>query len=133
MTDEQEKQIQSMRMQGIGYRTIGKVLGILDNTVRSFCRRKELGKTNKATIMCKQCGKPIKITPKQKPRKFCSDACRTAWWNGHLEYVERKAVYEFTCACCGKSFTAYGNKNRKYCSHECYIADRFGKERGCCE
>ena len=21
---------------------------------------------------------------------------------------------------------SYGNKNRKYCSHECYIADRFG-------
>ena len=133
MTAKQEMQIQSMRMQGIGYRTIGKTLGISDNTVRSFCRRKELGKPNKATIMCKQCGKPIKITPKQKPRKFCSDACRTVWWNSHPECIKRKAVYEFTCACCGKSFTAYGNKNRKYCNHECYIADRFGKEHGCYE
>lgn len=25
------------------------------------------------------------------------------------------------------------NKGRKYCSHECYIADRFGEECGCCD
>ena len=29
------------------------------------------------------------------------------------------------CARCGKPFTAYGNAGRKYCSHSCYIADRF--------
>lgn len=26
---------------------------------------------------------------------------------------------------CGKAFVAYGNKDRKYCSHDCYIRDRF--------
>lgn len=30
--------------------------------------------------------------------------------------------------CCKKKFTAYGNSNRKYCSHECCINDRFGGE-----
>ena len=81
------------------------------------------------TIACKQCGKLIKIIPKRKPRKFCSDTCRTAWWNSHPGCVDRKAVYEYICAHCGKPFTAYGNKERKYCSHGCYISDRFGEER----
>ena len=26
---------------------------------------------------------------------------------------------------CGKPFTVYGNSKRKYCSHECYIRNRF--------
>ena len=25
------------------------------------------------------------------------------------------------CVCCGIDFESYGNKNRKYCCHECYI------------
>ncbi len=134
MTDLQKDQIRFMRLQGIGYVKIGQALGISNNTVRSFCRRNGLdGELGKNTVRCQQCGKPIKITPKQKPRKFCSDRCRTIWWNNHLDSVERKAVYHFTCAACGTEFTAYGNQHRKYCSHACYIADRFGKERACHE
>lgn len=134
MTNLQKEQIRSMRLQGVGYVKIGQVLGISNNTVHSFCRRNGLnGEFGKNTVCCKQCGKPIKITPKQKPRKFCSDSCRNTWWNNHLNSVKRKAIYHFTCAHCGKSFTEYGNKGRKYCSHECYIADRFGEERGCCD
>ena len=26
----------------------------------------------------------------------------------------------------GREFTAYGNSRWKYCSHACYIKDRFG-------
>ena len=52
-------------------------------------------------------------------------SCMTA--RMHFPY-NRKAVYHFVCACCGEPFTAYGNENRKYCSHSCYIAGRFGKE-----
>ncbi len=33
----------------------------------------------------------------------------------------------------GKEFFVHGNKGRKYCSHQCYIADRFGEECGCCD
>ena len=29
------------------------------------------------------------------------------------------------CPHCGKEFHIYGDRRRKYCSHECYIADRF--------
>ena len=118
MTDLQKEQIKTLRLQGIGYVKIGEMLGISDNTVRSFCRRNGLGDAAKNTVACKHCGKLIKIIPKQKPRKYC---------------VDRKAVYAYTCSHCGKPFTAYGNKERKYCSHGCYIADRFGEECGLCD
>lgn len=78
MTDLQKEQIKTLRLQGIGYVKISDLLGISDNTVRSFCRRNGLGDAAKNTVACKHCGKLIKIIPKQKPRKFCSDACRTA-------------------------------------------------------
>ena len=129
MTNQQKEKIKALRSQGISYVKIAEMLGISDNTVRSFCRRSSLGKETKNTVACKHCGKLIKIIPKQKPRKFCSDSCRTAWWNSHPDCVERNAVYAYTCAHCGKPFTAYGNKKRKYCSHQCYIADRYGMER----
>ena len=67
--------------------------------------------------------------PKRKKKKFCSDACRMSWWNKNLDKVNRKAVYEFICPHCQQPFTAYGNAGRKYCSHACYIADRFGGEK----
>ena len=133
MTNQQRNQIRTMRLQGVGYVKIGKILGISDNTVRSFCRRNGLDGKAKNTVACNQCGKLIKVVPKQKPKKFCSDSCRNAWWKEHPECITKKAVYEFTCACCGRHFTAYGNSRRKYCSHACYIADRFGKERECDE
>ena len=126
MTVEQKAQIKSLRYQGVGYGTISKMLGISSNTVSSFCRRNKLGSTKNESI-CKQCGKPLEIKPKRKPRKFCSDACRLTWWNNHLEYVDRKAMYSFVCAECGKPFTAYGNVHRKYCSRECYIKGRYRK------
>lgn len=132
MTNLQKERIKTMRLQGIGYVKIGETLGISDNTVRSFCRRNGLGETSPNTVVCKQCGKLIKIVPKQKPKKFCSDACRTTWWNSHPDCVDRKAVYAYTCAHCGNPFTAYGNKNRKYCCHACYIADRFDEANSQC-
>ena len=68
MTGQQKEQIRTMRLQGIGYIKIGKALGISDNTVRSFCRRNGLGDKSKNAVACKQCGKLIKIIPKQKPK-----------------------------------------------------------------
>ncbi len=132
MTNAQKQQIITLRKQGYGYIKIGQMLGISNNTVRSFCRRNILDRdTLTNTVMCKQCGKPIKRASGRKPKKFCSDACRVLWWNKHLDCVKRKAIYEFTCANCGHPFSAYGNKGRKYCSQACYIADRYRKERIC--
>lgn len=137
MTDEQKTKISELRAEGCGYGTIAQRLGMSPNTVKSFCRRNKAelerqipaGVPERHSYPCKNCGKPVQQTPHRKRKMFCSDHCRNTWWNSHLEQVQRKAIYEFTCPCCGKQFTVYGNKNRKYCSHECYIEHRFGGVR----
>ena len=133
MTNEQKHQIIELRQAGYGYATIATSLGLTKNQVSAYCRRSNLTGTKSAahiearpvTNCCRNCGKPLKQTPGKKPIKFCSDTCRTNWWNSHLDKVNRKAFYSFTCAHCGRAFTAYGNNHRKYCCHDCYIADRF--------
>ena len=137
MTEEQKTQIANLRGEGYGYVRIAQALGISENTVKSFCRRKKLAgravasQTMPAAVrdgnhFCLCCGKEVAQTPGRKEKKFCSDRCRNKWWNSHLDHVKRKANYEFICPQCKKKFTAYGNAKRKYCSHECYIAHRFG-------
>ena len=131
MTDAQKIQIGHLREAGLGYKKIAEQMGLSENTVKTYCKRHgfggnmaQQGETKKDVCLC--CGMPVKQNPGRKQKKFCSDKCRNKWWNAHLDKVNRKAVYEYECPFCKKPFTAYGNKNRKYCSHECYIADRFG-------
>ena len=40
---------------------------------------------------CPQCGALLTQTTGRKRVKFCSDNCRTAWWNAHPEKVNRTA------------------------------------------
>ena len=136
MTDEQRTAVTGYRRSGYGYKKISQITGICESTVKTYCRRNGLAgivaetltaKPHSATEKpCQCCGKPVVQFPGRKEKKFCSDACRNKWWNSHLHLVKRKAVYDFVCPVCGKTFSAYGNRNRKYCSHECYIEDRFG-------
>ena len=133
MTNEQKDLINSLRQQGFGYKRIAVQTGISENTVKSYLRRSR--KTGPSVTepcfieeahLCRFCGKTVPENPGRKEKKFCSDFCRNKWWNSHLDRVNRKAVYHFTCPVCGREFSAYGNRNRKYCSHGCYIEDRFG-------
>ena len=130
MTNKQKDEIIYFRKQGLGYADIGRELGISKNTVKSFCRRNGMTVSSSKLAdnkdRCRECGKPITQQEKRKKRIFCCKACREKWWTEHADRIDRKAVYTFTCAGCGRTFTAYGNKSRKYCSHDCYIADRFG-------
>lgn len=136
MTNEQIKQIENLRADGCGYARIAELLSLSKNTVKSYCQRHGLSgiaakeEPAPAQSFCRECGSPLTQMPGRKEAKFCSDTCRNAWWNAHQNMVRRKAVYEFTCAGCGRPFSAYGNANRKYCSHACYIKSRFG---GCHE
>ena len=131
MTNGQKEIITRMREEGEGYTAIARRIGVPKETVKSFCRRSDLGrkysqpKSKADRNKCPQCGQRIVQKSGVKPRRFCSSECRQAWWNSHPEKVERKAVYEFVCAGCGRVFSSYGNNHRKYCSHECYIAARF--------
>jgi endogenous inhibitor of DNA gyrase (YacG/DUF329 family) len=135
MTVLQKEHITQMRTRGDSYSKIAVALSISENTVKSFCRRNNLtgnlsikpAKPTDEGKYCKQCGKEIQQEPKKKQRKFCSDECRIIWWTANPEKLNKKANYEFVCAYCGAKFTAYGNKGRKYCTHACYVEERFKK------
>ena len=62
MTDEQRVQIINLREAGNGYKKIGQLLGLSENTVKSFCQRRNLGgvvvQTAADVSVCKCCGKP---------------------------------------------------------------------------
>ena len=137
MTPDEKSRMVELRKAGRSYTEIVEELGISKNTVKTYCRRNGLTpavesepeETTPATTadrLCPCCGKPVIQPQGRKEKEFCSDACRNHWWNSHMDLVQRKAVYEYTCPTCGTAFTAYGNRHRKYCCHECYIADRFG-------
>ena len=130
MNTRQKDLINSLRQEGVSYSKIAFKLGMSENTVKAYCKRNNLGGFGKSLsdskgLVCRNCGKQIEQLKGTKQRKFCSDACRVKWWNMHPELINRKAIYHIVCAHCGIGFDSYGNKGRKYCSHSCYIADRF--------
>lgn len=136
LTKENKMMIDSLRRCGYGYKRIANELCLNANTVKSFCRRHPLEslapteeyKTDDGTArFCKNCGAVVKQLPGRKEKEFCSDTCRNKWWGKHQAQVNRKSMYSYECPTCGKPFVAYGNRNRKYCSHECYITARFGE------
>lgn len=129
MTDDEKRQIIVLRRDGIGYGKIAQQTSISVNTIKSFCRRSNLVVFTDGKSVCECCGKRIEQVSGRKRKRFCSDQCRNKWWNGHLDLVKRKAVYTFTCQNCGKVFKTYGNSERKFCCHACYIEYRFGGGR----
>ena len=134
MTDNQKTLIPIYREKGMSYKEIADALVLSINTVKTFCKRNGLGgvrtiasATDEVMVKaCECCGNPVSQNPGRKQKRFCSDSCRNHWWNTHMEDVDRRANYECVCECCGKTFSSYGNKKRKYCSHSCYINGRFG-------
>lgn len=132
MTSTQKETITLLRTGGRSYGEIANHLDINRDAVISFCRRNLPKQTAHAPIeadekgQCRQCGSRLIQRKDMKTRVFCCDACRVKWWSEHPERLNKKAVYYFTCAHCGKAFSAYGNRGRKYCCHKCYIEERFG-------
>ena len=143
MTNEQRATIDSLRAQGLGYKKIANMISISPNTVKSYLRQAkpvhmekpafeplpQSASPKQAECKCDNCGKTIEQVSGQKRKRFCSDSCRNAWWNSHLDQVRRRAIYHFTCPACGKQFSAYGNAQRKYCSRACYLEGRYGGRR----
>ena len=139
----QEEKILELRKKGYGYKSIASVLGIKRDTVRDLCRKYGLEgylgyglsvESKKAEIKeyprnCLRCNKEINTEDRRgRKSKFCSDFCRRRWWYENLDKKERRetAWYDFICKYCGKDFRVYGNKNRKYCSPECFRNHRYG-------
>lgn len=131
MTDGQKKEIRKLRIQGMSYKAIARDTGVPVGTIKAFCSRQGITPDESGSNIhrCLCCGKPVPQNEGRKEKRFCSDRCRNNWWNNHLDKVNRKANYTIVCANCGKTFISYGNAHRKYCSHECYVEDRFGGVR----
>lgn len=134
MTDLQKEHIRSLRMQGYGYKRIAQILQLSVNTVKTYARKEGLG-GQRAKVsreiptdhFCKCCGMPVLQNPLRKEKLFCSTECRMKWWGEHPELIKHRTARNLECAYCHKPFTAYKSLKRKYCSHACYIADRFGE------
>jgi len=131
MTEEQKTQIINLRDEGYSYGEIASALNISVNTVKSFCRRNDKAKEDKENLEeeqydnCKYCGRKLEKNHRGKPKKFCSEKCRREWWKENKDKHEKKAFYTLTCQGCGIEFQSYGNKDRKFCTHACYIKHRF--------
>ncbi|WP_085022389.1 RNA polymerase subunit sigma-70 [Anaerovibrio sp. JC8] len=126
MTNLEKRQVMDLREKGYGYIRISNELGISVNTIKSFCRRSLVSKTDDKHY-CRCCGKEVEQTKGRKEKKFCSDSCRMKWWNRNLDKVDRRTYQSKSCPNCGSEFTVYGTfSKKKYCSHSCYIKFRFG-------
>lgn len=130
LTDEDKQQIAEMRLAGKSYQKIADELGHSKNTVKSYLKRHGIekstlvGNEDLMYIYCLQCGAKLQQREKTKPKKFCNDACRMAWWSAHQDRLNRKTIMR-TCIHCGKEFKVNESSSKKYCSSECYFKDRF--------
>ena len=120
MTDMEKKNVESLRWAGMGYSKISLHLKLPLSTVKSHCRRHNVA-SRAGRGVCMECGRPLKQGTGRKEKKFCSDGCRIKWWNHHTHLMKANCV----CVHCGRVF--HGRTGRKYCSHQCYIEERFGE------
>ncbi|MDT2804862.1 MULTISPECIES: hypothetical protein [Enterococcus] len=132
MNETQEMKIKELRNHGVGYKRIANQLNLSVDAVKYFCRKNNLTGTSAPMFVatptcCKECGKPLKQKIGMKAIKFCSITCRKAWWNKNRDQLQIKNGEVITCPSCGKRFKAYKQEHRKFCSHQCYIAFRFGR------
>lgn len=127
MTEIQKQQIQSMRSNGLVFADIANKLHLSVNSVKSYCRRNAIQKQDVTSALCKHCGAVLINTPGHRQKIFCSAACQQKYWWENRNLMQHHALISVTCPACGKSFTAYKGHHRKYCSHTCYIADRYRK------
>lgn len=128
MTNKDKERILTLRQQGMTYAEIAKATGIRSGSIRTFCWRAGASNNQQSSKgKCIECGAPIDVPSKTKPRKFCSDTCRLRHWEKNPG--GRKSLLISTCSFCRKEFkTRY--KTQKYCCHDCYIRHRFGEAGG---
>ena len=123
MTDLQKNQILTLREQGCTYAEISRKVSISLNTVKSFCYRKN--GNDKSRAQCKNCGKTIIIRDKCKPRQFCCDTCRIAYWKRTKK--PKRTIYHLICETCGREFECDGNKRHKMLNSKLITEKEYAK------
>ena len=126
VTNAEKNYIIRYRKAGHGCAEIARTLGLSANTVKSYCRRNNIipdtPSSDTDEPICPQCGATLIRLPHRKAKRFCSDACRLAWWHAHRD-LARNAL-ERRCSHCGMVF--HSVREQKYCSRPCYFAARYG-------
>lgn len=127
MTEEQKSAIIRCRNSGLGYATIAKDIpsrcrGVLQEEWPDREYGGE-GTGHNRAVQGMRCGPGS--DQEYENQGVLLRGMSEKWWKEHPKMLNKKAVYTYTCAGCGRKFTAYGNSKRKYCSHACYIKDRF--------
>lgn len=155
MTQQEKDRLAAYRRDGLGCTEIARRLSLSVNTVKSYCRRNGLSGYEKNGIgatgnrevkkrnpegsndrqaagelpregsTCPQCGQSFDSSVHSRPKRFCSDCCRMAWWHAHRG--EEKGAVNRRCPQCGRVFRT--SRVQKYCSHACYTVHRFGGQR----
>ena len=143
LTPEQISLIQKLHSDGAGYKSIAYQLGISRELVRYHCRKNDRPKktvvldsiATEDPLHCRFCKRLLKQPGTGRRRTFCSDQCRRSWWAAHAEMHIRNdtALYRITCKNCGTEFAVYGNRQRLFCCHDCYIQSRFHRGRSALE
>ena len=128
MNEIQKHKLIRLKKQGRSYKEIASALSISESTIKSFFRRQKL-KSKEVHTVCKNCGVTLEKSSRSNVKKFCSNLCRYKWWRKNTEN-NRKCLKINVCKNCGKKFKSYDNKERKYCSHACYIENRFKNQKG---
>lgn len=124
MRDEEREAIERLRELGWGYRKIATALGLSRDVVRNYCKRIKMAGyivDTEKILCCQNCHKPLSQSKIGRRRKFCSDKCRREWGSTHPK------IYKHDCQFCEKKFESRASR-QKYCSHKCYIRDRFWRQ-----
>ena len=74
-----------------------------------------------ANSVCRHCGKPNEKQITGRRRIYCSEEYRRAWSKNHLPLDKHECIF------CGEKFES-SSKMQKFCSHDCYIRDRFWRK-----
>ena len=80
---------------------------------------------------CPVCGEVFETKGRGRPKKFCSEKCRTTYHRRHPNMQNWTTTRIAVCPQCGKEFTAareYGHP-RKYCSRACANRGRAAERR----
>ena len=78
MSKNDRRELERMQMDGYGPTRIANELGLSVNTMKSYIRRHP---SLRNAVFCLQCGRAVSQTPGRKQKKFCSNTCRSQYWN----------------------------------------------------
>lgn len=78
MTKYERRELERLFRDGYGPTAIANEMGISVNTIKSYIRRLP---SMKNASHCLYCGRTISQAEGRKVKKFCSDRCRSQYWN----------------------------------------------------